>query len=542
MKLITNQNGNQFADREPENQEIRQTNDAESQRELEKTRLFKPVRPVGDEYREAPQESEALQEEPAIIADIPKPAAAQPRPATTQQRPAGVRRRPQGQQRRPARPAQPLSQEPQEVTAAPAQPRPQNQAARPAPEKPQKPVRPQPKPAPAEAVFVKAEPQPVPQRQAPQKPAAPQREASPAEAEVPVVVAAGEDAEQKGSVFGKMKDKVRDMMGDREDAPPVAEKRKQKMKKYPLGGRYAPDPTFDEKIEERLSKKKRSAIIIPIAIVGVILLGVFGVLAFNFFSTVNLDAVRNTHVHETTDHSITLSWDQVDKAAGYHVFQKKDDSDNYLQIATTEDLYYIVYDLEQATPYSFYVKAFNGNNESQDFTPLENVWTLPQKEEITQISSKSSGVIHLEWTPNSKADGYLVEFHTVGKPYRDENKNVIESGDITSFDITELIPQVNIGVRVTAYFNRDGEQVMGTPSEEKTVRVSGIAAQPADSGSSDSSDSGSTEESSESSESSESGDGDTEQPNDWSDYGDYGDGDYNYVDQGDYYTDEYNYY
>ena len=194
------------------------------------------------------------------------------------------------------------------------------------------------------------------------------------------------------------------------------------------------------------------------------------------------------------------------------------------------------------TPYSFYVKAFNGNNESQDFTPLENVWTLPQKEEITQISSKSSGVIHLEWTPNSKADGYLVEFHTVGKPYRDENKNVIESGDITSFDITELIPQVNIGVRVTAYFNRDGEQVMGTPSEEKTVRVSGIAAQPADSGSSGSSDSGSTEESSESSESSESGDGDTEQPNDWSDYGDYGDGDYNYVDQGDYYTDEYNYY
>ena len=258
--------------------------------------------------------------------------------------------------------------------------------------------------------------------------------------------------------------------------------------------------------------------------------------------SVNLDAVQNTHVHETTDHSITLSWDQVDKAAGYHVFQKKDDSDNYLQIATTEDLYYIVYDLEQATPYSFYVKAFNGNNESQDFTPLENVWTLPQKEEITQISSKSSGVIHLEWTPNSKADGYLVEFHTVGKPYRDENKNVIESGDITSFDITELIPQVNIGVRVTAYFNRDDEQVMGTPSEEKTVRVSGIAAQPADSGSSGSSDSGSTEESSESSESSESGDGDTEQPNDWSDYGDYGDGDYNYVDQGDYYTDEYNYY
>ena len=108
MKLITNQNGNQFADREPENQEIRQTNDAESQREMEKTRLFKPVRPVGDEYREAPQEAEALQEEPTIIADIPKPAAAKPRPATTQQRPAGVRRRPQGQQRRPARPVHPF--------------------------------------------------------------------------------------------------------------------------------------------------------------------------------------------------------------------------------------------------------------------------------------------------------------------------------------------------------------------------------------------------------------------------------------------------
>ena len=243
-------------------------------------------------------------------------------------------------------------------------------------------------------------------------------------------------------------------------------------KKQQNGARFAPGPTLEERFEESLQKKKKKVFVVPIVAGAILLLSIFSVLALYFFASTNLNIVPNVHVHEITDFSITLAWDEVPHAEGYHVFQRKDNSEEYMQIDSTKECYYIVYGLDQATEYSFFVKAYNGNNESNDYEPIENVSTLLAQEQITAISSDEAGVIHVEWTPNSSADGYLLEFHTIGKNYREENKNTIDASQPTSFNITGLIPRSHIGVRITAFVNRDGEQVMGTPSNERAVRVS----------------------------------------------------------------------
>lgn len=231
-------------------------------------------------------------------------------------------------------------------------------------------------------------------------------------------------------------------------------------------------PSPEERFDQQPRKKKKWVIVVPVVAACLLFLAFFGVLALHFIASSNLAEVPNVHPHEITDFSITLAWDPVDHAEGYHVFQRKNNSDDYLQIASTGDLYYIVYDLEQATDYSFYVKAYNGNNESKTYMPLENISTLLRQEYITDISSTEAQNVHVEWERNEVADGYLLEFHTIGKNFSDENKITIHEGEPNVYNITGLKPLDHIGVRVTAFANRDGKQILGTPSNEKAIRVS----------------------------------------------------------------------
>lgn len=231
-------------------------------------------------------------------------------------------------------------------------------------------------------------------------------------------------------------------------------------------------PSQEERVEQIPRKKKKWMIVVPVVAFCLLFLAFFGVLALHFVAISNLAEVPNVHPHEITDFSITLAWDPVDHAEGYHVFQRKNNSEDYLQIASTGDLYYIVYDLEQATDYSFYVKAYNGNNESKTYMPLENISTLLKQEYITNITSTEAQTVHVEWDTNEAADGYYLEFHTIGKNFSEENKITIHEGEPNVYNITGLKPLDHIGVRVTSFANRDGKQILGTPSNEKAIRVS----------------------------------------------------------------------
>ena len=229
---------------------------------------------------------------------------------------------------------------------------------------------------------------------------------------------------------------------------------------------------FKKKIKSDIRARKKRLIVIPIVIAALLFLSVFGVLATRFMARVNLGRVENPYIHETTSFSLTLAWDAVDNAEGYHVYQKKENSEDYQQIDSTENLYDIVYGLQQATTYSFFVKAYSGSYESRDYIPVDNVYTIPNSGNITEIYSSSAGTIHVGWQHNNRADGYLLEFRTAGKDYRDENRIMIDRGDSTEYNITSLKVNDVIGVRVSSYFIHEGEKIFGEPSVEHEIKVS----------------------------------------------------------------------
>ena len=210
---------------------------------------------------------------------------------------------------------------------------------------------------------------------------------------------------------------------------------------------------------------------LPIVIVALVVITIFAVLAVQFLSTIYLGTVRNTTVGEVTDNSVTLTWDKVNSANGYHVYQQSEESDSYMQVASTdENPSYTVTDLKQATVYNFYVKAFNGNNESEEYIPLEGVCTLPEKEEIVSIISDKAGSVLIEWKQNSDADGYIVEYHAAGADYSPGNQIVIENPEKTSTRLTDLEVNKEISVRVSAFCNGD-PKIVGQPSDEKVHTV-----------------------------------------------------------------------
>ena len=228
-------------------------------------------------------------------------------------------------------------------------------------------------------------------------------------------------------------------------------------------------------------ERKKWAVILTVAAVSCIALGILAVIIYTFFfgSKGNIGEVKNTRVESVTTNSVTLSWDEVDGAKGYHIFQSDKKDGKLVQIAGVSDqLTYTVTDLSQATKYSFCVKAYDDNGDSKKFTSLDSVWTLPEKVEITKLSSEQSGEIYAEWSTNKMADGYLLEFRTAGKDYREENRVWIEGSANHSHTLTELYPNVTIAVRVTPYIET-GTKTVGEPSDEKNIEVSSAKKEPA---------------------------------------------------------------
>ena len=375
------------------------------------------------------------------------------------QQPAQTRKRPS--QRKPAAQAQ----KPTAKQAA-AQPTPASQPVRKRPAER--------KAAQQPVVSAIAAPAAKAAKPAPAKAAPAAKEAKPAPQKAPQTAKTKKAKEKKPVEKIDRKQLVRPQLPPQEEQLPT-EQAAEAAAKDPAA-HMAQEPKLEERIKKKIKRdikaRKKRVIVIPIIIASLLFLSVFGVLATRFMARVNLGTVENTYIHETTSFSLTLAWDAVENAEGYHVYQKKENSEDYQQIDSTENLYDIVYGLQQATTYSFYVKAYSGTYESRDYIPVENVYTIPNSGNITEIYSASSGTIHVGWQGNNRADGYLLEFRTAGRDYREENRIMIERTDSTEYNITSLKANDVIGVRVSSYFIHEGEKIFGEPSVEHEIKVS----------------------------------------------------------------------
>lgn len=224
-----------------------------------------------------------------------------------------------------------------------------------------------------------------------------------------------------------------------------------------------------ERVEEP-KKKSRVTLVVLLVCLSLVLAAVAGVAAYTLVLT-KIDDVSGVAVSEVTQSGMKLSWDSTPKADGYIVY-RQNEKNVFEKIADVNgETSYTVTGLEQAQNYAFSVSAYNQFAHSEQQTAFPVSSTLPAPPDGVKLTSPEKGTVHVEWKQNVRADGYIVEFKTVGHEYREESKVVIDRSDECSNDITELLPKTELCVRVFSFINNDG-RITGKPSKETTVEVS----------------------------------------------------------------------
>ena len=211
------------------------------------------------------------------------------------------------------------------------------------------------------------------------------------------------------------------------------------------------------------------ALLLVIVIIGGIIAGV---------SAASKPAIHSLTVSEVAADQVLLSWEKVNKVDGYRVMMAKGDADleEYQTINDPDTVTAAVTGLEQASSYRFAVTTLRGNKAGKP-TETDPVHTLPSAPEITTIQSTDPGTIHLEWSKNDSANGYLVEYKKNTEDYSSDATMTISDPAQCSADIADLAVDTDYTVRVSATADLGGT-VKSAPSPEQTVTVTAKKIEP----------------------------------------------------------------
>ena len=189
--------------------------------------------------------------------------------------------------------------------------------------------------------------------------------------------------------------------------------------------------------------------------------------------------IENLKTTEVTDKTVSLTWDKLDKAEGYNIYMMLTGGEGYYKATSVEGAETVtctVKDLEQAKQYSFCVKAYYEDTESPLVKPLEGVYTLPEKPEITMAVMDSNGTLSLEWKKNDSADGYRIDFKkSDASEYNDSDTIIINSKEENKHEIPNLDASAKYEFKIASFIQggeKEESKITGIYSDETEVDVS----------------------------------------------------------------------
>lgn len=218
-----------------------------------------------------------------------------------------------------------------------------------------------------------------------------------------------------------------------------------------------------------------------IRIAGLCLIVLIIIAAFSAMSVVQSSTVgdvQKTEILKTTDNSVEISWNKVSSADGYVIFNKASNSKKFekaVQIDDSKTTNCVVKELQQSTPYEFYVCAYKNSKDKQILSENhENVsaCTLPAQQTVLSAVSDEEGKILVEWDVNSKAIGYQVQC-AKGETSDFEDAQTENITDLSTVSKTfeKLSPKETYSVRVRSYVTYSDKNIYGEWSKVQTVKV-----------------------------------------------------------------------
>ncbi len=169
---------------------------------------------------------------------------------------------------------------------------------------------------------------------------------------------------------------------------------------------------------------------------------------------------------------IELFWDAVEGVDGYVVYMRNSDkTDEFTRLATIYEPSIKILDLDHTTPYQFKVTAYKNMGDVSYESEPAYLETATQPAAIAAPSIKrSSTVIGISWSKNSRADGYVIyraSYKTNGKW---QAYKTIKGNSTTSFEDKSIERGRSYYYMVKAYRTPyEGRTYYGTGGTLKTI-------------------------------------------------------------------------
>lgn len=219
---------------------------------------------------------------------------------------------------------------------------------------------------------------------------------------------------------------------------------------------------------------KKMKIIIAVLVVIGVCAGVFA----KYSKDSNVEQVTSVVAAvENDSKSISIKWNSVKNCTGYNLYESTNGTE-FRKIATVDGedtTSYIFGNAKTAEKYDFYVtavrKSFGKSFESKRFAPVR-ICIPPEQAKIKSVLSQKSGVIAVEWSGDSNADGYQIQYAEGDKGDMSAAKTQsVADNSKTSCEIDGLKDGDAYSIRMRAYI-KDGNSVYnGAWSDIQTVKV-----------------------------------------------------------------------
>ena len=172
----------------------------------------------------------------------------------------------------------------------------------------------------------------------------------------------------------------------------------------------------------------------------------------NYTDKLTLPSVTGLKLGGRASNALRLNWNKNTSASGYIIEQYK--SGKWVRIAKiagNATTTYRVSGLSAGTAYKFRMKAYKMSGSTaiySGYTATLAARTNPSNVTGVKIGGKASTALRLNWTKNTSADGYIVEFYKGGKWVRAAK---ITNNATVTYRISGLAKNTTYKIRIKAY-------------------------------------------------------------------------------------------
>lgn len=192
-----------------------------------------------------------------------------------------------------------------------------------------------------------------------------------------------------------------------------------------------------------------------------------GLIGMSVVASNSIGEVKGIVADEATENSVNLRWNKVGSADGYFVYQKSNgDFEKVATVEKPEDVKLTVDNLEQATPYAFYVNAYKQHRKKiiESDKHLEAYACTVPKTLSLKVTPVAVGTVELMWEVNERAAGYKIEY-SQSEDFSHAKESVIDDPTLDKTEIADLEVGKDYYFRGSAFMKYNDADVYSKPSE-----------------------------------------------------------------------------